>query len=416
LIDDEIGRLLKHHVVQSGAAPGASAAVGTFAGGAWRFAVGHAGVQSPLCPNAVEARTLYDLASLTKPVFACALARLVRSGTLRWDTPLGDVLPLARESVSRDVPLIWLLSHRAGLAAHLPLYELPEASRGTGDADRRALLLRVAGARRDECAGEPGRDGHEPLYSDLGYILLGVVMELVTGVPLDALIAREVLQPLGLGLGSARQFADRLGRPGFLRRVAPTETLVARGGQIHGDVHDDNAWLLARTGCSGHAGLFGEALDVARFGAAVLDGARGRQGGWLGDSELDTLLHERPGGSLRAGFDGKASVGSSAGGRFGRRAFGHLGFTGTSVWCEPDAQVVVALLTNRVCPSRQNLKLRVLRPALHGALFDLGLRLRQSPSRNELGESDFGRALPRARLGTYRTIGQKIRLRLDRPE
>jgi serine-type D-Ala-D-Ala carboxypeptidase len=380
LIDDEIGRLLKNQVVHSGAAPGASAAVGLFVAGSWRFAVGSAGVQSPFCPNAVEGRTLYDLASLTKPVVACALARLVRSGVLAWNTPLGEALPLARESVSRDVPLLWLLSHRAGLVAHLPLYELPEATRGSADVDRRALLLRAAQARRDDCTGEPGPEGYEPVYSDLGYILLGAVMELVTREPLDALIQREVLAPLGLELLSARQWATRLGRPGFLRRVAPTETLVVRGGDVHGHVHDDNAWLLSSTGGAGHAGLFGAALDVARFGAALVDCSRGRRDPWLRQADSDVLIRERPGGSLRAGFDGKATVGSSAGERFGGRAFGHLGFTGTSVWCEPDAQVVVALLTNRVCPSRQNLKLRTLRPRLHGALFDLCSRLRRDPS------------------------------------
>jgi len=379
LIDDEIGRLLKHHVVETGAAPGATAAVAVYASGGWRSAVGSAGAPSPLYAGAVEPRTLYDLASLTKPVVACTLARLVKRGVLRWDAPLGEVLPLTRESVSRDVPLLWLLSHRAGLCAHVALYELPEAISRGGEIDRRALLLRVAGARREECQGEPSAQGYDPVYSDLGYILLGAVMELATHTPLDTLIEREVLQPLGLGLGSARQWALRLGRPGFLRRVVPTETLGARG-TVHGDVHDDNAWLLSGTASAGHAGLFGAALDVVRFGSAVVDGVHGRGADWLTRADVAMLVQERPRGSLRAGFDGKATVGSSAGDRFRSGAFGHLGFTGTSVWCEPDAQVVVALLTNRVCPSRQNLKLRALRPRLHTALYDLAARLRQEPS------------------------------------
>jgi serine-type D-Ala-D-Ala carboxypeptidase len=378
VIDDEIGRLLKHQVVEAGAAPGATAAVALHTSGGWRFAVGGAGAPSPLYAGRVDDRTLYDLASLTKPVVACTLARLVKRGLLRWDTPLGEVLPLARESASRATPLLWLLSHRAGLCAHVPLWELPEAERRGGELDRRALLARVASSRREDCGGEPGAEGYEPVYSDLGYILLGALLELVTHTPLDALIERELLRPLGLELGSARQWATRLGRPGFLQRVAPTETLAVRG-TIHGDVHDDNAWLLSGSASAGHAGLFGGALDVARFGGAVIDATRGR-GAWLTRAEVEVLLRERPQGSLRAGFDGKATLGSSAGDRFGPRAFGHLGFTGTSLWCEPDAQVVVALLTNRVCPSRQNLKLRVLRPRLHTALFDLALRLRQAPS------------------------------------
>jgi CubicO group peptidase (beta-lactamase class C family) len=388
VIDDEIGRLLKHQVVETGAAPGATAAVALYASGGWRFAVGHAGVLSPLYAGAVDGRTLYDLASLTKPVVACALARLVKRSALRWDTRLGEVLPLAREGASRDVPLLWLLAHRAGLCAHVLLNELPEASGRGGELDRRALLARVADYRRDECRGESGATGYEPVYSDLGYILLGAVMELVTHTPLDALIDSEVLRPLGLGLGSARQWAARLGRPEFLRRVAPTETLATRG-TVHGDVHDDNAWLLSGSASAGHAGLFGAALDVARFGAAMIDAVQGRREGWLTREEVDVLVQERPLGSLRAGFDGKAVVGSSAGERFGANAFGHLGFTGTSLWCEPDAQVVVALLTNRVCPARQNLKLRALRPRLHTGLFDLASRLRQAPSGPKPGSSEF---------------------------
>lgn len=388
MIDDEIGRLLKHWIVETGAAPGATAAVALYASGGWRFALGSAGVPSPLYAGAVDGRTLYDLASLTKPVVACALARLVKRAELSWDTPLGEVLPLARESVSRDVPLLWLLSHRAGLCAHVPLYELPEARWHGGEPDRRALLARAAASRREECRGEPGPAGYEPVYSDLGYILLGAVLELVTHTPVDVLIEREVLQPLGLELGSARQWAARLGRPSFLRRVAPTETSTMRG-TIHGDVHDDNAWLLSRAGSAGHAGLFGAALDVARFGGAVVDAVRGRRAAWLTRSEVEVLVRERPQGSLRAGFDGKATVGSSAGERFGSRAFGHLGFTGTSLWCEPDAQVVVVLLTNRVCPSRQNVKLRALRPQLHTRLFELASGLRQAPSAARARSSQF---------------------------
>ena len=90
---------------------------------------------------------------------------------------------------------------------------------------------------------------------------------------------------------------------------------------------------------------------------------------------MKVLLKERPGGALRAGFDGKSAHGSSAGPRFGRTAFGHLGFTGTSLWCDPCEQIVVVLLTNRVCPSRDNLLLRRVRPQIHSDLFDLALRL-----------------------------------------
>jgi len=127
-------------------------------------------------------------------------------------------------------------------------------------------------------------------------------------------------------------------------------------------VHDENAWALTGEGGSGHAGVFATLDAVLTFGRAVLDGLEG----------LEWLVRERPGGTLRAGFDGKSHPpeASSAGERMGPRAFGHLGFTGTSLWIDPDARIVVALLTNRVCPTRDHLAIRAARPWAHDHLFD----------------------------------------------
>jgi serine-type D-Ala-D-Ala carboxypeptidase len=376
LIDDEIAALLKRGVVWTGAAPGASAAVGAFTAGRWRFALGSAGVLSPLRARPVNAHTLYDLASITKPVVACVAARLVQGGSLRWDAPLAHLLALAAGTPSASAPLAWLASHRAGLHAHLTLYERYYGGTQARAAHTQPFLMEAARARRAECVGTPGPDGFPPLYSDLGYILLGAALEALTGRALDALVREHVCAPLQLQLGSARQWEQRLSRPGFVARVAPTESSPVRGGEILGAVHDDNAWVLAGTASAGHAGLFGDALDVAGFGAGVVDALRARTPSWLSPSAAQALVAPRGGGTLRMGFDGKALLGSSAGERFGPNTFGHLGFTGTSLWCDPDAQIVVALLTNRVCPSRQNITLRALRPALHGALFDRGMRLR----------------------------------------
>jgi CubicO group peptidase (beta-lactamase class C family) len=137
-----------------------------------------------------------------------------------------------------------------------------------------------------------------------------------------------------------------------------------------GLVHDENAWALTGKGGSGHAGIFGTVDAVLTFGMAVL-AAR---------DDLSWLLRPRPGGSLLAGFDAKSPPPepSSAGGRAGPRTFGHLGFTGTSLWIDPDAGVVVSLLTNRVCPTRENVAIRAARPWAHDALFE---RAVSSPDR-----------------------------------
>jgi CubicO group peptidase (beta-lactamase class C family) len=246
--------------------------------------------------------------------------------------------------------------------------------RDTGVASAGWLAL-CAGARRPECQTELTDEGFAPLYSDLGYILMGALLERSSGMALDRLVQQEVAQPHALELDSAHGWAERLGQERFLASVAPTELMSERGGLLWGVVHDDNAWDSRGTGLAGHAGLFGTAAAVGGFARAVLDALGGRAPDWLSPEQAAVLVAPRPGGSLRTGFDGKATQGSSAGGRFGARAFGHLGFTGTSLWCDPDASVVVVLLTNRVHPSRENVRIRDVRPDVHGELFGLAAGL-----------------------------------------
>lgn len=367
LIDDEIGEVLKREVVLRGVAPGASACVASFRGGRWRRATGTAGNHSHQDTTPVTPETLYDLASLTKPVVASTVARLVRSGALAWTARLGSLLAAARNTESEALPLELFLAHRAGLEAHFRLSETP--------GNKEAWLARAANARRPECHTPVPDAGFAPLYSDLGYILGGALLEAVLGEPLERVVAREVVGWLGLALGSAAEWRERLGEGGFLARVAPTEIVPERGGVLRGVVHDDNAWDLSGLGLSGHAGLFGTAAGVAQFGVSVLDALAGRSDAWLSAAQADVLVRARPGGSLRAGFDGKVASGSSAGSRFGPAAFGHLGFTGTSVWCDPTAGIVVVLLTNRVCPTRDNIFIRAIRPSVHAALFGLAAGL-----------------------------------------
>jgi CubicO group peptidase (beta-lactamase class C family) len=298
---------------------------------------------------------------------AAAVARLARAGGLGWSTPLATLLPEVVATASGGIALELLASHRAGLEAHIRL-------RDSGVAASSWLSL-CADARRAECRTAAPPEGFAPLYSDLGYILLGAALEACAGLPLDRLLEREVAGQHGLELDSAQGWARRLGQPEFLERVAPTEQLAERGGLIRGVVHDDNAWDSRGVGAAGHAGLFGTAEAVGGFARAMLDALAGRSPAWLTPAEAEFLVRPRPGGSLRAGFDGKAAQGSSAGPRFGVQAFGHLGFTGTSVWCEPEAGVAVVLLTNRVHPTRENIRIRNVRPDVHSALFGLAAGL-----------------------------------------
>jgi len=304
---------------------------------------------------------LFDLASVTKPMTAVAIARAHMDPA----RPLVTWVPEARGTVSERVPLELLLSHRAGLDAHRTLYA--PLLRGE-PVDVTAALREAADARRTDVGGAAPPQGFPPLYSDLGFLLAGVALARAVGAR-DAgeAIARLVLEPLGIAdrAGTVRDLAARGVRGPF----APTETVAWRGGPVIGAVHDENAWALTGLGGSGHAGIFGTVDAVLTFGLAVLDGIRSGELEWLVRERLGPGPR-RAGGTLRAGFDGKSPEGSSAGTRMGPRTVGHLGFTGTSLWIDPDAGVVVSLLTNRVCPTREHLAIRAARPWAHDALFD----------------------------------------------
>jgi CubicO group peptidase (beta-lactamase class C family) len=296
---------------------------------------------------------LFDLASLTKPVLALAYLEqkdLHRDRVERW-------VPEAEGTATGQLPLELLLAHRAGLDAHAPLFAPLLEGRAV---DEREALRTAARARREAKRLEPPEEGWEPLYSDLGYLLAGVALARRVGTPdAGAAMSALVLRKLGLEreLGTARTL--EAAGVGLAGRVAPTEDVAWRGGIVRGRVHDENAWALTGMGGSGHAGLFGTVRAVAALVAHLIE---------LGDA-LGWTVRSRPGGTLRAGFDGKSLEGSSAGSVLGPRTFGHLGFTGTSFWIDPEARVGVVLLTNRVHPTRNATDgIRAARPHAHDTL------------------------------------------------
>jgi len=347
-------------VVDSGAAPAAVVAVAWQSKTGPRSALGAASVPGSFVASP---KSFFDLASVTKPFLAVTVARLARRNRLAWQAPLAALLREARGTQTGSQTLELLLSHRSGLEAHSSLFTplLHESP-----VDRSAALRHALRARRRECFGPTETDGYAPLYSDLGYILVGLALEELEGMPLEQIVDREVCRPLGLEIGSARLLRAR--HTDFEARCAATETVPFRGGIVRGIVHDENAWALSGHALSGHAGLFGTAESVAHFGSALLDAWSGRSSAWLTSECLAPLLRERSGSTLRAGFDGKSETGSSAGFLAGPRSFGHLGFTGTSIWCDPDADQALVLLSNRVCPSRANTRIRAARPTVHDAL------------------------------------------------
>jgi serine-type D-Ala-D-Ala carboxypeptidase len=313
----------------------------------------------------VKSSTTYDLASLTKPIVAMTALRMVASGKLSLDTRTETIVSDVRGGVGGTATLEALLVHRAGLAAWGGLYlDVPHDA---GTAAARRWILSEASRRPAE-----GEVNGAPVYSDLGYLIAGEVIARISGDKLDKIVARAVTDPLGISrelFYAAALAPDR--RAQLMREAAPTEYCEWRGRLVRGEVHDENS--AAFGGVAGNAGMFGTARGVAVFGRACLDSLLGRSE-FLPKDLMERALAPQPsGGTMRLGWDSKSPRDSSAGRRMSDRAFGHLGFTGTSIWCDPDRDLVIVLLTNRVHPSRANERIKGFRPGFHdGVIAALG--------------------------------------------
>lgn len=327
------------------------------------------GIREP-AGKPVTVDTIFDLASLTKPLVAMTALRLVARGVVTLNTRAEELLVDTRGSVGGQATLEQLLTHRSGLAAWGGLYLDVPHEPGTSAAKR--WMVSEACRRVDE--GPKPRDANgtlKPVYSDLGYLVAGEMVAKAGGRDLASLAHQEVVQPLGLDereLFFARALSPER-HAELLKNVAATERDDWRGRLLRGEVHDENCYAFG--GVSGHAGLFGTARAVAAFGRAVLDTSLGISTSWLPPDLMNLALAPRPGGSNRLGFDGKSTGESAAGKRTSAETFGHLGFTGTSLFCDPVHDVVAVLLTNRVCPSRANQKIKFFRPALHDGVMAL---------------------------------------------
>lgn len=339
----------------AGVFPGASASVAVWQGEAWAYVDAVAGTRAE-GSDPVAADTIYDLASLTKPWVAMAALQLHQAGVFELGARVAELIPEAEGLPVGTRNWEEVLSHRSGLEAWVPFYEsLPEEP---GTEAARAWILAELLPHWD--ASTVGTS----VYSDLGYILAGVAMSRAAGRSLHDIVTERVASQLSVDdtvfFGAARQDET------WKARCAPTGWSPWRERILVGEVHDDNC--AAFGGVAGHAGMFGRANSVARFGAACVGAWRGRRGA----SEEELIRHAtavRPGGTHRLGWDGKAQEGSAAGSLIDADAFGHLGFTGTSLWCDPRRQLVVVLLTNRVSVSDDNAAIRAFRPVFHDAVI-----------------------------------------------
>jgi CubicO group peptidase (beta-lactamase class C family) len=333
--------------IAAGHLPGAVVLIGGENGVYYRRAFGDREVMPERLPMAED--TIFDLASLTKVVATTtAILQLVERGRLDLDAPAARYWPAFAENSKGAITLRQLLTHYSGLPADLDL-----SRRWSGERDALRLIV------RERPAAPPGS---RYLYSDINFEVLGELVERVSGQSLDAYCREHVFQPLGM--------RDTGFRPHLSSRIAPTE----RGRQ--GVVHDPTAWRMG--GVAGHAGLFSTADDLARFARMLL--ADGRLDGVqvLQAASVEAMaVPQSPAGQARLrglGWDLAAPFGADRDALPPVGAFGHTGFTGTSLWIDPISGLYVILLSNRVHPDgRGDVKpLRDLLAALVGeALYPL---------------------------------------------
>jgi len=289
--------------------------------------------QEPVDPH----RTLYDIASLSKVVgTTTAMMILYDEKKVDLDTPIIRYLPTFGGGLKDNITIRELLTHTSGLPAGRDIYRIAHSP-----IEARAALLATP---LDFAPGQ------HYVYSDLGADVLGLIVEVVAGETLDSFLTRRVFAPLGMGQTFYRP-ADSV-----KYRTAPTSVDPPRGYPIRGEVHDENAWAMG--GVAGHAGLFSTASDLALFAQMMLNGGEYNGVQIISKPTVD-LFTKRAFGHRALGWD--TADGNFGSGRYlGPNAYGHTGFTGTSIWIDPDRQMFMILLTNRIHAARAKRPAKVI--------------------------------------------------------
>ena len=320
--------------------------------------------------TAMRLSTLFDLASLTKPLATTlGIMLLVNEKKIHLDDQVTQYLPAFANPATK---IRHLLNHTSGLPAWKPYYERVnrcEIGGCTGfDRSRSAKSYILEQVHRETSSGEAGT---QALYSDLGFMVLGEIIEIISGSNLDLFFHERISQPLKL---RSATFFDLMQSPTWRIQpkedeIAPTELCPWRKKVLCGEVHDDNAFAMG--GVAGHAGLFSSARDIHAIVTQLdrcLRGCSSFLPQWL-VHEFFTKDDSVPQSTYALGWDTPAPENSSSGLHFSRRSVGHLGFTGTSLWWDLEKNCHVILLTNRVHPNRNNEKIKQFRPKIHDLIM-----------------------------------------------
>lgn len=342
-LEDSLSAILRAGVRDS-AFPGAIAVIGNREGDLVTVSAGQLDWRPSPRP---DTSTLWDLASLTKVIgLTSAMMVLADSGAIDLDATVGHYIPEFRGRWKELVTVRHLLTHSSGLPAWRPLYK-------EADSPASAMALAIA-------TPLDTMPGLRMVYSDLGAILLGEIVARVSGQSFDSLLRERVFGPLGMRETMFRPTAD------LLDRIAPTEVDPWRQRHLRGEVHDENAYALG--GVSSHAGLFSSARDLIRLARMYLNGGTIDGVRFVSPSTIARFTAVQDSALSHRALGWETPNGSnSAGHLMSRRAFGHTGFTGTSIWMDPERNVFVLLLTNRVNPTREHRGITAVRIAVADA-------------------------------------------------
>jgi CubicO group peptidase (beta-lactamase class C family) len=353
--------------VRRGAYPGAVLLVSREGDTVFERAVGSRALVPK--PSPMRLDVVFDLSSLTKCLATTpAVLLLVRDRRLSLDDRVTRFFHNFGIHGKGSVTFRHLLCHSSGLPAHrnffLEVARMEQAGRVNFVASRGAREWVYDQVHREKPEAPAGS---RAIYSDLGFMILGQIVETISGQTLDRFCRTRIFGPLGL---RALSFIDlTLVRGGRLAPqhdlIAPTQSCPWRRRIICGEVGDENAYAMG--GVAGHAGLFGTARDVDALAGALENGLY-EEGGLLSRDairEMWTRDGTVPGSTRTLGWDTPSAVGSSAGTRMSSRTVGHLGFTGTSIWMDLERRIRITLLTNRVHPDRENQRIKELRPVIH---------------------------------------------------
>ena len=326
--------------------------------------------KTPLKPN-----TIFDLASLTKPLATTvAIMILVREKKIRLDDQITRFIPMFGVFGKSTATFRQMLNHSSGLPAWKPFHEeivkLEKAGRINFVASRAAKSFVYEQIHREKPLSAPGAQG---LYSDLGFMILGESVEVVSSATLERFCQDRIFKPLGLrstAFVDLSQLRTRRLQP-VEEMIAPTENCPWRKRILCGEVHDDNAYAMG--GVAGHAGLFSSARDIHALLACLNRCLHGKDD-FLPKALLEEFLakdEKVPNSTCALGWDTPSPDKSASGSRFSPRSVGHLGFTGTSVWWDIEKNCHIILLSNRVHPTRKNEKIKDFRPHVHDLIMQV---------------------------------------------